>query len=195
MRSAVILVGGKAQRANGREKYFFQYQGKTFIERLIETLKDMVDEVVIVASDLEQCHRFDHIGGIRCTMDIRQGIGPIGGFHAGVLEAKGELIIVCACDMPCIKAPVIHYLFNVIGDHDAAIPKWNNGMHEPFLAVYRRNVLMKYFLRSLDSHSPHQMIRSINTLFVPVNDLRPIDSDLQSFTNINTLEDLERINR
>ena len=37
MRSAIVLVGGAARRAGGREKYFFTFPGKTFIERLIDT--------------------------------------------------------------------------------------------------------------------------------------------------------------
>jgi molybdopterin-guanine dinucleotide biosynthesis protein A len=38
------------------------------------------------------------------------------------------------------------------------------------------------------------MIRSINTRYVPVEDLRKFDPSLKTFTNINKIEDLERIN-
>ncbi|MDD1695003.1 MAG: molybdenum cofactor guanylyltransferase [Methanoregula sp.] len=192
-RSAVILVGGEARRANGQEKYFFQYQGKTFIERLVDTLQDIVDEIILVARDPEQCRRFDHIGGVRCITDIRQGIGPIGGLHAGVLAARGDLIFVSACDMPCIEAGVVSHLFSAIGDRDAAIPSWNSDLLEPLLAVYRRDVLIDY-LKTHESFSLRPMIRSINTLYVPVNDLKQFDPELRSFTNINKLEDLRQIN-
>ena len=193
MRSAVILVGGEARRANGQEKYFFQYQGKTFIERLIDTLRDIVDEIILVARDPEQCRRFDHLTGVRCITDIRQGIGPIGGLHAGALAAQGDFIFVSACDMPCIEAGVVSHLFSVIGDHDAAIPSWDAELLEPLMAVYRRDVLTEY-LRSHESYSLRPMIRSINTLYVPVNHLKEFDPQLRSFTNINKLEDLDQIN-
>ena len=58
MRSAVVLAGGEARRANGQEKYFFTYEGKTFIERLVDSLSGVVDEIVIVARDPVQCTRF-----------------------------------------------------------------------------------------------------------------------------------------
>ena len=193
MRSAVILVGGEARRANGKEKYFFRYQGQTFIERLIDTLRDIVDEIILVAKDPEQCRRFDHITGVRCITDIRQGIGPIGGLHAGTLAARGELIFVSACDMPCIEAGVVSYLFSVIGNHQAAIPSWNEDLLEPLMAVYRRDILMEY-LKTHESYSLRPMIRSIDTLYVPVNDLRAFDPELRSFTNINKIEDLKLIN-
>jgi molybdopterin-guanine dinucleotide biosynthesis protein A len=193
MRSAVILVGGEARRANGQEKYFFQYQGRTFIERLVDTLRDVVDEIILVARDPEQCRRFDRLQGVRCITDIRQGIGPIGGLHAGALAAKGDLLFVTACDMPCIEAGVITYLFSAIGSSDAAIPSWNADLLEPLLAVYRRDVLVEY-LKTHESYSLRPMIRSINTLYIPVNDLREFDPELRTFININKLDDLRQIN-
>jgi molybdopterin-guanine dinucleotide biosynthesis protein A len=193
MRSAVVLVGGEARRANGQEKYFFQYQGRTFIERIVDTLRGVVDEIILVARDPEQCRRFDNLQGVRCITDIRQGIGPIGGLHAGALAANGELIFVSACDMPCIEAGIISHLFSAIGSHDAAIPSWNEDMLEPLHAVYRKAVLLEY-LKTHESYSLRPMIRSLNTCYVPINDLRALDPDLKSFTNINKLDELERIN-
>jgi molybdopterin-guanine dinucleotide biosynthesis protein A len=192
-RSAVILVGGEARRANGKEKYFFIYKGRTFIERLVDTLRQVTDEIILVARDPAQCERFRNLGPVTCITDIRQGIGPIGGLHAGTLAAQGDLLFVTACDMPCIEAGVVSHLFETIGDHDAAIPCWSVEMIEPLHAVYRRSALLDY-LRSHDSLSLRPMIRSINTRYVPVDELRIHDPALRTFTNINKLEDLERIN-
>ncbi|OPY38237.1 MAG: molybdopterin-guanine dinucleotide biosynthesis protein MobA [Methanoregula sp. PtaU1.Bin051] len=193
MRSAIILVGGEAKRANGQEKYFFTYQGKTFIERQVDTLRGVVDEIVLVARDPEQCRRFASIEDIRCITDIRRGIGPIGGLHAGTLAAKGDVLFVSACDMPCIRSDVVEYLFATITGYDAAIPCWNSEMLEPLHAVYRRDVLLDY-LKSHESFSLRPMIRSINTRYVPVEEIRKYDPDLGTFTNINRLEELKQFN-
>ena len=194
LRSAVILVGGEARRANGQEKYFFTYEGKTFIDRLIESLARGVDEIILVARNPEQCKRFSAIKGVRCITDIRPGTGPIGGLHAGALAAHGDLIFVSACDMPCVDPQVIAHLFNRIDSYDAAIPRWNPEMLEPLHAVYRRTALIAY----LDDHaslSLRTMVRELNTLYVPIEEIRAIDHELTTFTNINKIEDLERINR
>jgi molybdenum cofactor guanylyltransferase len=192
-RSAVILVGGEARRANGQEKYFFRYEGRTFIERLIATLEQVADEIILVAKDPEQCKRFHHLSGVRCITDIRPGIGPIGGLHAGALAARGDSLFVSACDMPCIDAGVVRYLFEALGNGDAAIPSWNYDMIEPLHAVYRRSVLLSY-LRDHESYSLRPMIRKINTRYVQVEELRQFDPTLRTFTNINKLEDLEQMN-
>lgn len=193
MRSAVVLVGGEARRANGQEKYFFLYQGRTFIERLVDSLEEVVDEIILVAKNPEQCRRFHRIRGIQCITDIRGGIGPIGGLHAGSLAARGEFIFVSACDMPCINPAVIAHLFDCIDNYDAVIPRWNPEMLEPLHAVYRRTALLAY-LESHDSLSLRAMVRSLSARYIQVDTLKSIDPSLKTFTNINKLEDLERIN-
>ena len=193
MKSAVVLAGGEARRANGQEKYFFTYEGKTFIERLIDSLYGVVDEIVIVARSPIQCSRFQTISNITCISDIRQGKGPIGGLHAGSLAVKGDLIFVSACDMPCIDPRVVSYLFDAIGTYDVAIPQWNEQMLEPLHAVYRRTALLSY-LESHTSLSLRTMIQTMHARYVPVDDIRALDPDLRTFTNINKLEELEQIN-
>lgn len=192
MRSAIVLVGGAARRAGGREKYFFTFRGQTFIDRLIGTLREVVDEIVVVARDPGQCERFCHLGDIRCIPDVRRGLGPIGGLHAGVLAVHGEYIFVAACDMPCINPEVVRLLFDAVEGYDAAIPCWNADMLEPLHAVYRRSALLAY-LEEHESLSLRAMVRSLNTRYVGVERIRKIDPDLLTFTNINNLEDLKMI--
>jgi molybdopterin-guanine dinucleotide biosynthesis protein A len=187
-------VGGQARRANGQEKYFFTYQGRTFIERLVDSLKEVVDEIILVARNPEQCRRFEGVEGVRCITDIRSGLGPIGGLHAGSVAAQGDLIFVSACDMPCINPAVISYLFERIDGYDAAIPVWNPDMLEPLHAVYRKTALVTY-LESHDSLSLRAMIMNLSARYIPVDDIKKIDPDLRTFTNINKLEDLEHMNR
>lgn len=192
-RSAVILVGGDARRANGLEKYFFEYEGKTFIERVIDTLEQVVDEIIIVAKDPDQCKRFHHLPGLRCIADQRTGIGPIGGLHAGALAAQGDMIFVSACDMPFINRKIVRYLFDSIGDCDVAIPRGDSDMIEPLHAVYRRSFLIAA-LEEHESNTLRQLIYSSNPHYVSIEELRPFDPTLKTFTNINDLEELERIN-
>lgn len=192
-RSAVILVGGDARRANGLEKYFFVYEGKTFIERLIDTLEQVVDEIIVVAKDPDQCKRFHHLSGLRCMTDKRPGIGPIGGLHAGALAAHGDTIFVSACDMPFINRRIVRYLFDSIGESDVAIPRWNSDMIEPLHAVYRKSFLIAS-LEDHDSNTLRRLIYRSNPRYVSIEELRPFDPTLKTFTNINDLEELERIN-
>lgn len=189
MRSAIVLVGGEGRRVNGMEKYFFVFQGKTFIERLISSLEPVVDEIILVAKDEEHCERFACIDGVQCVHDIRRGIGPIGGLHAGVHASRGDLLFVCACDMPCVSTGIVAALFDALGAYDAAIPSWSDDMLEPLHAVYRREPLLAY----LDDHislSLREMVKNLDATYIPVDQFRSLDPGLISFVNINKLEDM-----
>jgi molybdopterin-guanine dinucleotide biosynthesis protein A len=194
MRSAIVLVGGEARRAGGREKYFFLRDGKTFIAHILDALREVVDEVVLAARDPAQCERFRHIEGVRCVSDIRKGVGPTGGLHAGVLEVKGDLVAVVACDMPCINPRVLGHLFSLINDYDAVIPAWNPEMLEPLHAVYRRSALLAY-LEEPGHRSLREMVKAMRVRFVEIEELRSMDPELATFTNVNKIEELERMKR
>jgi len=88
---------------------------------------------------------------------------------------------------------VIAYLFDHIDTYDAVIPCWNPDMLEPLHAVYRKTALVKY-LESHRSLSLREMVLNLSARYIPVDELRSIDPGLRTFTNINKLEDLERIN-
>ena len=193
MKTAIILVGGEAKRAQGREKYFFVHDGKTFIERLLETLSPAVDEIILVARDPGQCERFSQFSDVICVHDIRKGLGPIGGIHAGVLAAKGDLLFISGCDMPLVNRDIVISLFSLLEGYDAAIPAWDSEKLEPLHAVYRKAALLQY-LGSHKSLSLRDMIRSLNARYVGMENLRKYDPNLTTFININKLEDLHSIN-
>ncbi len=190
MRSAIILVGGSATRAEGREKYLFQYRGRTFLEHLLQVLGGVTDEVILVAKDLDQCRQFASFTHVRCVHDIRPGLGPIGGLHAGVMVARGDRVFVAACDMPMIHADVVVLLFDLLDEYDAVVPCWDRERLEPLHAVYRTEVLRQY-LQEVSSPSLRSMVRALHTRYVPVKEFQDLDPSLSTFTNINRLEDLE----
>ncbi|MCK9313394.1 MAG: molybdenum cofactor guanylyltransferase [Methanocorpusculum sp.] len=189
-RSAMILAGGEGRRVNGREKYFFSYKGCSFISRLVMTFQGLVDEIVIVAKNEKQTEHFIGLPDIvRCTWDKRPGLGPIGGISSGIDEVKGDMVFISACDMPTIHKPIVNYLFENIGDYDAIIPEWENTDLEPLHAVYKVSAVRKYMTLQ-KSLSLRDMVNSLNTKRVPPEMFRTVDPELESFRNVNTLDEL-----
>lgn len=191
VRSAMILAGGEAKRVNGREKYFFFYKGCSFISRLVATFSGICDEIVIVAKSPEQARHFDGLP-VRCTWDRKRGLGPIGGIAAGIEEVKGEFVFIAACDMPTIHRSIVTYLFDHIGEYDAILPEWENTDIEPLHAVYRVSALKKY-VEGHSSLSLRDMVNSLHTFRVSPEEFRKFDPNLETFQNINTLDELHAL--
>ena len=191
VRSAMILAGGDAKRGNGREKYFFFYKGCSFISRLVMVFSGICDEILIVAKSPEQATHFDGLP-VRCTWDKKRGLGPIGGISSGIEEVKGEFVFIAACDMPTIHRSIVTYLFDHIGEYDAIIPEWENTDIEPLHAVYRVSAVRQY-VEEHESLSLRDMVNSLHTLRVSPEEFRQFDPNLETFKNINTLDELQAL--
>ncbi|HJJ27908.1 MAG TPA: molybdenum cofactor guanylyltransferase [Methanocorpusculum sp.] len=192
-RSAMILAGGEAKRADGREKYFFSYKGCSFIARLVHAFEGIADEIVIVAKSEKHTRDFQGLPDIvRCTWDREPGRGPVGGISTGIDAVKGETVFIAACDMPTINSAIVTYLFDNIGDYDAIIPQWENTDIEPLHAVYKAEAVRKY-MKTCDSLQLRKMVDSLNTKRVSPEELRRFDPDLETFRNINTLAELKAL--
>ena len=191
VRSAMILAGGDAKRLNGREKYFCFYKGCSFISRLVMVFSGICDEILIVAKSPEQATHFDGLP-VRCTWDKKRGLGPIGGISSGIEEVKGEFVFIAACDMPTIHRSIVTYLFDHIGEYDAIIPEWENTDIEPLHAVYRVSAVRQY-VEEHESLSLRDMVNSLHTLRVSPEEFRQFDPNLETFQNINTLDELQAL--
>ncbi len=51
LRSAVVLAGGRGRRMGIVEKALIEFEGKTILERLLESLFRAVDEVILSVRD------------------------------------------------------------------------------------------------------------------------------------------------
>ncbi|MDO5844076.1 MAG: molybdenum cofactor guanylyltransferase [Methanocorpusculum sp.] len=189
-RSAMILAGGEAKRVNGREKYFFSYKGCSFISRLVNAFDGIADEILIVAKNEKQTEHFKGLPDIvRCTWDKESGLGPIGGIASGIDEIFGDTVFIAACDMPTINRSIVTYLFDNIGDFDAIIPEWENSYLEPLHAVYNVDAVKKY-MKSNKGSSLHSMLLSLNTKKILSDEFKKFDPQLETFRNVNTLDEL-----
>jgi molybdopterin-guanine dinucleotide biosynthesis protein A len=67
-------------------------------------------------------------------------------------------------------------------------------MIEPLHAIYRRSALLAY-LEQPEHASLHEMVGSMRVRFVEIDELRRLDPELKTFTNVNKIEELERMKR
>lgn len=199
--SAIVLAGGRGKRMGSVEKALLEFEGKTILERLLESLFRVVDEVIISFRDKNQEEKFRPVlekfsaHEIRFCFDTLEDAGPLEGIRAGLLESRGEYSFVCAGDMPFVNFRVVDLLFEKVSGHDAALPKWEDGKFEPLHAVYSRKLIPeieKSFEKGRCSVLT-PVFKMQDIVFVEVLEIRELDPDLRTFANINTVEDMERM--
>ena len=142
MLTAAILAGGRAARFGGRDKSALVVGGRTIFDRQVAELSQIADEILLVGGTI----RPGTCPGIMPIADLMPGCGPLGGLHAALIAARGEPVIVVACDMPYVSAPLLAYLAGLAGERGepgeyvAVVPQTERGYH-PLCAAYTRAVV------------------------------------------------------
>ncbi len=137
IRNGYILAGGKSTRM-GEDKGLLMLKDKTLIAYSIEVLSEIVDEVVIVTSNIAY-KKF----GLRLLPDIYPGKGPAGGIHAALHDVHGATGFILSCDMPFITKPAVSFMIAHSATAQITIPQYQ-GIAQPLFGVYSKSCLPKW---------------------------------------------------
>jgi molybdopterin-guanine dinucleotide biosynthesis protein A len=188
--TSIILAGGKNLRL-GRSKALEVLDGKSLLERVIERLRPLTSQILIVTSR----EQFDlPVGGeAEILEDIYPSKGPLGGIYTGLLASQSSHSIVVACDMPFLNTELLGYMLRLSRDFDAVVPRLEEGMIEPLHAIYSRNCLdvMKKQLEH-NQLKVHSFLNKVRVKYVERVEMQKLDPQLLSLFNINYQSDLDR---
>jgi molybdopterin-guanine dinucleotide biosynthesis protein A len=99
------------------------------------------------------------------------------------------------CDSPLIKTSVLELLFSTIDEWDAVVPRHPAGHIEPLHASYKTDVSRAVAEQALSSgkRSMKDLITKLRTLYLSTDIIKQLDPELDSLTNINTLDELRKV--
>jgi molybdenum cofactor guanylyltransferase len=188
--AAAITAGGAATRLGGQPKSALVVDGRPIAERLLEALRATFPRVLVVANDPAPWTGL----GVEVTSDIYRGAGPLAGVHAALVATAAHAGVVCvAGDMPFVAPPLLALLRDHAPDVDAVVPRLA-GRPEPLLARWGRACLPVIEARLVaGERAVHAIFERVRTTWLDEPSLRAVDPALRSFTNVNTPEDLRRI--
>jgi molybdopterin-guanine dinucleotide biosynthesis protein A len=188
------LAGGRGSRL-GREKSLLNIGDKRLIVRVIETIRQVCQEVLVVTS-YEQFNNLEsaHLDA-RIVVDLFPGKAALGGIYTGLAIAKTCHSLVVGCDMPLLNSRLLTYLTSIAQGFDIVIPRLGTQL-ETLHAVYSKNCLPH--IRQLMDDNNLQVLNFFNSVkvrHVVEDEINIYDPQHCSFLNINTLEDLENAER
>ncbi len=187
--SGAILAGGLSSRFQGRNKAFFELNGRRVIDPIIEVFQKVFDDIIIVTNTPLAYLDYD----VTLVSDIFSVRSSLTGIHAGLLYAQNPYVFVAACDTPFIREEMIHLIVsNIHPDAAAVMPETPSGT-EPLLAAYARSALsaIEWHLER-EKFKIKRVFKKMRVVKIPEEKVLAVDPDLKSFFNINTAADLDR---
>jgi len=116
--SGAVLVGGKSRRM-GRDKALLAVGGQPLLQRVVEALREVTDELLLVGVGAE---RYAWLGG-RAVDDLVPGGGPFAGVYTALSVARHSHCLVVACDMPFLNTDLLRYMRQQAMGWDAVVPR------------------------------------------------------------------------
>ena len=184
--TGLILAGGLARRMGGKDKGLQPFRGRPMISHAIDRLAPQVNAIIISANRNRESYE---ALGYPVFADAIEGFaGPLAGLHAGLCACTTPLLATVPCDSPFLPVDLIARLHAALREADAQLAVvHSNGRGEPAFTLCRREVLdnLTTFLDG-GGRKVYAWYAGLKLVEVPF-------PDHAAFANINTQEELERL--
>lgn len=191
--AGVVLCGGLSSRM-GTAKASLLLDNKSFLLRAVQTVAEACDSVAIVAAR-DQEMPADIPAGTTVLRDIADSQGPMVGLLTGLWHfgTTKDAVYLSSCDTPLLKASVVRKICDSLGDFDAVIPKID-GRLQPLTGAYSTRIFRVVQDRfELGRRRMTDVLDRLRVREMTEVDFESIDPRGESFQNVNTPEEYERL--
>jgi len=192
LKTGIVLAGGYGRRFGG-VKALASLNGKPVVTYVVERLKPLVDELIVVVKKRSMSLEEALEGyGVRICEDSLSVQAPLVGLLTGFENSNSEYAVVSPCDSPTIDGMIVRRLFEEALGFDAAIPMWSNGFIEPLHAVYRVKPCIKASRSTIEDG-----FLSVRAMIARLSRVRYVKAETlgnpKHFLNLNTTEEFEAL--
>lgn len=215
--TAAILAGGKSSRM-GFDKTRLSINGEKWLDRLIGQLPSEFDQVLVITNRQDK----DFESKAELVPDVFPGMGPLGGIHAALSQAKSKYVYIVSGDMFGINQNYARYMMeklteaqkkSILSEHCTMVETGRVAANseeaeksvpeicvtriddwiEPLNSFYAAD-LAPEMEKLLSANNTYLLdfIHSKNCLYIPEKEARQFSPDWAMFDNINSEEDLSR---
>lgn len=186
--SGFVTAGGQSSRM-GRDKAWLEIGGRALIERVLDALRAVASEVVIIANTPV----YERLG-VAVIADANPGIGPLEAIRVALAHSRTPWVILVGCDLPFVTPDLFAYLLSVAEQQEraespavAVVPQNGAGLPEPLCALYSTAALAAVTeLIGEGERKVSRLFARVKTQFVPFAALRALAGAEAFFANINT---------
>jgi molybdopterin-guanine dinucleotide biosynthesis protein A len=187
MLTVVVQAGGQSSRM-GEDKALKPFLGRPLIQRVIEALTPIADEVIVTTNRPAEYGFLN----LRLIPDLKPGRGALGGLYTAIASANFPLVAVVACDMPFASLNFFEGARSLMvgEDADVVIAKTAEG-YEPFHALYRRATCLPAIESAIaaDQWKVIAWFPGVKVRELTADEVKGLDPTGLCFWNLNTPEE------
>ena len=177
------MTGGKNRRMDGKKKLFLELEGKSFLESILDALRDF-DKIYLSVEDTVP---YEDLNMPMVVDEIPQ-IGPLGGIYSGLKNCEEDALFVVACDMPFVTDTAVKMLLDEYLKHGKVTLAYAEERIHPLLGIYPKSIL-PYVDKQIQENDYKVMNALKQAGFVTV----VLPKEDASTKNINTVAEYEQL--
>ena len=185
----------------GEDKALKTFLGRPLIQRVIERLSPIADEIIVTTNRPEAYSFLD----LRLIPDLKPGRGALGGLYTAIASATHPIVAVVACDMPFASATFIETASQILVQEEADVViarvasraklagKSDEG-YEPLHAIYRRDTCLPAIEAAInaDQWKVIAWFSQVKVRVLTSEELKQLDPANMAFWNVNTPEEFAK---
>ena len=173
-------------------KAFCALEEKTVLQRLLEVYRPFFAEIRIAARESQPYERY----GLPVSPDTYSTFSSLNGIHTAISSVDSNHVFVTACDAPLLQSGLVNLLLSKLtSDADIVVPPIEQRLlRQPLCAIYSKRCLP--FIAKQLERGEFQIIRffpSVQVVSLSEEEIRLVDPELDSFTNINNPKELKTV--
>jgi molybdopterin-guanine dinucleotide biosynthesis protein A len=172
----------------GADKALKPFLGRPLIQRVIERLAPLADEVIVTTNRPEEYAFLQ----ARLVSDLKPDRGALGGLYTAIASASHPVVAVVACDMPFASLRLIEGMSRLLVEQEAdvVIAKSDEG-YEPLHAVYRRDTCLPAIESAIaaDLWKVIAWFPQVRVIELSAGEVGSFDPQGLAFWNVNTPEE------
>jgi molybdopterin-guanine dinucleotide biosynthesis protein A len=195
-RSAIILAFDASNKLR-EEKGLLKLDNKPLIDYVLNAVKGIVQEVIIVTNSNEQSKLYAKMvsPNIRFVTDADESKGLLGAALAGFEAAEGKYSLVLPFDSPFVSPDVLTLLLDCAVGKSAVVARSPDCEVEALHAVYNTKVALEATKETLacgefDMEAMVERLRGVRYMSTMV--IEQLDPDFKTFFRIITPLDLKK---
>jgi molybdopterin-guanine dinucleotide biosynthesis protein A len=195
-RSAIILAFDASNKLR-EEKGLLKLDNKPLIDYVLNAVKGIVQEVIIVTNSNEQSKLYAKLvsPNIRFVTDADESKGLLGAALAGFEAAEGKYSLVLPFDSPFVSPDVLTLLLDCAVGKSAVVARSPDCEVEALHAVYNTKVALEATKETLacgefDMEAMVERLRGVRYMSTMV--IEQLDPDFKTFFRIITPLDLKK---
>ena len=189
--TGLILAGGRAQRMGGIDKGLIPFLGKPLIESVIKRLGSQVGPILINAN--RNITKYATYGYPVIMDETPDFSGPLAGFSAGLKVCNTPYLLTAPCDSPLLPTDLGIKLATEMARGDFQLVYVSTKEIDGKVWAQPVFCLMRADLKaSLETFIKKGDLK-IDRWFKELHSSTVVFDDVQAFANVNTPEELKRL--